>query len=218
MKLQEQISRIKEMMGISEDYPPNFNMDEFKKLTSFRKRLNYCNKNLQRIGSGSSRAVYKIDEEKVLKLAMNRKGLAQNEHEITMAQYYDIQDIITKMFDCDENTHMWVEMELAKKLTNSDFERIVGFKFNDYVAAIHNYYLDSVKNQNYGFLKIDKDLVQDMWENEFIYQIFNFIGSYEVPSGDLEKLNTYGIVNRDGHETIIIVDYGLNNEILKKFY
>ena len=62
-------------------YPVSFNMDEFKMLKTFAARIKYCQARLQRISSGSSRIVYKIDNEKVLKLAKNRKGIAQNEAE-----------------------------------------------------------------------------------------------------------------------------------------
>ena len=62
-------------------YPFSFNMDEFKMLKTFAARIKYCQARLQRISSGSSRIVYKIDSEKVLKLAKNRKGIAQNEAE-----------------------------------------------------------------------------------------------------------------------------------------
>lgn len=95
---------------IDEDYPSNFNSEEFKKLKSFNQRVNYCNNNLTRISSGSSRIVYKIDEEKVLKLAKNKKGLAQNEIEISYGNYYDLNDIVAKVFDSDSN-NLWVEME-----------------------------------------------------------------------------------------------------------
>ena len=47
---------------MKEDYPASFSMEEFKKLTSFAKRIAYCEEHLQRISSGSSRIVYKIDD------------------------------------------------------------------------------------------------------------------------------------------------------------
>ena len=62
-------------------YPVSFNMAEFKTLTMFAERIRYCQTRLQRISSGSARIVYKIDNEKVLKLAKSRKGIAQNEAE-----------------------------------------------------------------------------------------------------------------------------------------
>ena len=65
--------------NMDEAYPTSFNIEEFKQLKSFNQRIQYCEQHLQRISSGSSRIVYKIDDEKVLKLAKNKKGLAQNE-------------------------------------------------------------------------------------------------------------------------------------------
>ena len=62
-------------------YPVSFNMAEFKTLTTFAECIRYCQTRLQRISSGSARIVYKIDNEKVLKLAKSRKGIAQNEAE-----------------------------------------------------------------------------------------------------------------------------------------
>jgi len=45
---------------LDEDYPTSWSIEEFKKLTSFSARVNYCNQHLQRLSSGSSRIVYKI--------------------------------------------------------------------------------------------------------------------------------------------------------------
>lgn len=58
-------------------YPETFNMEEFKSISRFASRIKYCETHLQRISSGSGRIVYKIDDEKVLKLAKNPKGVAQ---------------------------------------------------------------------------------------------------------------------------------------------
>lgn len=59
-------------------YPIDFNFNNLLALPSYTKRVNYVEEKLQRISSGSSRIVYKIDEEKVLKVAKNKKGLSQN--------------------------------------------------------------------------------------------------------------------------------------------
>ena len=86
MILNEQLKRMKNMIklieNVDEAYPASFNMEEFKNMKSFNQRIQYCEQNLQRISSGSSRIVYRIDDEKVLKLAKNKKGLAQNEAEV----------------------------------------------------------------------------------------------------------------------------------------
>lgn len=50
---------VEELMD--EDYPSSFDMEHFKSLTSFNKRIQYCKENLKRISSGSGRIVYMID-------------------------------------------------------------------------------------------------------------------------------------------------------------
>lgn len=55
-----------------------FSLEQLSNIRSFRDRLAYCKQMLgPSIGKGSSRIVFQIDDEKVLKLAMNGKGVAQ---------------------------------------------------------------------------------------------------------------------------------------------
>lgn len=201
---------------VGEEYPTSFNMDVFKKLKSFNQRIKYCEENLKRISSGSSRIVYMIDNTKVLKLAKNTKGLAQNEVEIEYSQYSDLEDIVAKTFDYD-NENLWVEMELARKVSLGDFKRIVGYSFEDFKTALYNYGIDSGNDRGHKMI-MDKQVYQDMWENEFIYGIFDFIGNYGLPTGDLRRLNSYGIVKRDGEDRIVIIDYGFTHDVYDGYY
>ena len=59
-------------------YPVGFNMKTLISLPSFAKRLQYCMQYLKKIGAGSSRVVFAVDNEKVLKVAKNEKGIEQN--------------------------------------------------------------------------------------------------------------------------------------------
>lgn len=203
---------------LEEDYPTTWNIDEFKKLNSFNKRVQYCNKHLQRISSGSSRIVYKIDDSKVLKLARNKKGLAQNEVEIEYSNDYMWDGIVAKIFDYDQN-NLWTEMELARKVNPQKFFQIVGFTFEDYCKGIR-YHADQQKPKSkYDDERPKPHNYQDMWEdNEFMYSIFDIIGSYDFPVGDLCKLNSYGLVNRNGQEDIVLIDYGLTNDVYDSYY
>lgn len=202
---------------LTEDYPSTFDMDKFKSLTSFASRVNYCEEHLQRISSGSSRIVYKIDDEKVLKLAKNKKGLAQNEVESEFSGYYDISDIVARVFDVDPD-NLWVEMELARKLTKGNFKQITGFNWEDYVKVIHNYGVDHLYGGRGFKYDIDKTIVEEMWENEFTYGILTFIGGYEIPTGDLIRISTYGVVKRGGEDSIVMIDYGLTSDVYSSYY
>jgi hypothetical protein len=200
-----------------EDYPASFDMEVFKSLKSHAGRNRYAQEHLQRLSSGSSRIVYKIDDEKVLKLAKNDKGVAQNEVEIEYGQYGDLSGILAKIFDYDEQNHLWVEMELAKKVNASDFKNLVGYKFTDIQTAIHNYGIDSGNGRGRK-QEMDSELLDSMWENEFMYEIFDYIGNYGVPPGDLMRLSSYGLVKRDGKDQIVIIDYGLTHDVYSSYY
>ena len=67
-------------------------------------------------------------------------------------------------------------------------------------------------------MNVDQETVEQMWENEFTYGIFDFIGNYGVPVGDLTRLNSYGVVSENGVERVVLIDYGLTHDVYKSFY
>lgn len=204
---------------MDEAYPTTWDIEKFKSLKSFAQRIKYCEENLQRISSGSSRIVYKIDDEKVLKLAKNKKGLAQNEIEIEYSGYNDLSDILARTFDyADDNT--WVEMELARRVNASIFKNIVGFEWNDYIMALNKQYYRVNPQRTIGRFRDEPNTeVEDqMWENEFCYSMFSLVGNYDIPVGDLLRFSSYGVVKRDGQDTIVLIDYGLNQENYDSYY
>ena len=204
-------------MDIKEDYPTNWNVEEFSKLKSFNQRIQYCEKNLVRISSGSSRIVYKIDDTKVLKLAKNKKGLAQNEVEIDYSQDYMMDDIVAEIFHSDEN-NLWLEMELARKVTSAMFQNIVGFTFEEYVDGVW-YQEENLRPRKSSYKRPKPEKIDEMWENEFVSRIFDVMGSYEnFVAGDLTKLSTYGVVNRNGQNDIVMIDYGLTKDVYDSYY
>jgi hypothetical protein len=196
---------------LDEDYPVSWSIDEFKKLTSFSARVNYCNQHLQRLSSGSSRIVYKIDDNKDLKLAKNKKGIAQNETEIDFGNDSYVNDVVAKIFDHDEN-NLWVEMELAKKVTPSIFKNIVGVTFENYCHIIK--YRNSI-SVDFGFTVSKPENYNDIWENEFVYNMMDFMVNYELPWGDLCRLSSYGLV---GNNRIVLIDYGLTSDVYDTYY
>ena len=121
---EEQLSAIQEMA-----YPTSFNMEEFKSIRSFADRVKYCENRLKKLGAGTSRRVYQIDNEKCLKLAKNRKGIAQNIEEINLGNDMYAGSCFAKVYDYDQNG-LFVEMELARKAKVGDFKRITGLSWD----------------------------------------------------------------------------------------
>lgn len=209
-----------EIGALEEDYPVEFNIEEFKTLKSFNRRVKYCNQKLYRISSGSSRIVYKIDDEKVLKLAKNQKGLAQCEVEISYSHYSDIDDVIAKVFDYDEN-NLWVEMELAEKLTPQLFYEITGYDFKDFgnILLYESYRVHKNGRNQYESV-LNKEMLEELWESDgFCREMLNFIPNYQITvAGDLARLSTYGVVNRNGSKEVVMIDYGLTSDVYEKYY
>lgn len=201
-------------------YPASFNMDVFKALPSFNKRILYCQQHLTRLSSGSSRIVFQIDNEKVLKLAKNQKGIAQNRTEND--GYLNHLECFAKTYDSDEND-LWIEMELARKAKKSDFKRLTGYSFE-----VFCYWVEYVAEQYGKYSKFNEykqlfssDEWQDMLYNDvtIFSNIEDYLLNYQLNAyGDLQRISSWGIVNRDGVEQLVLIDYGLNDEVAKEYY
>lgn len=204
-------------------YPTNFNIEEFKGLTSFAKRVEYCNKRLVFLGQGSSRRVYMVDNEKCLKLAKNRKGIAQNEAE----NDYCLQqlDLCPTIYNYDRNG-LWIEVQIAKKAKASDFKRLTGYGWDvfcawvDYVAT---QYLNPKLSRYRGeFREIfeSSDFENFLYNNNSIFSKINtYMTDYMLKSyGDLQRLSSWGIVSNNGQENLVLVDSGLNDIVGREHY
>ena len=203
-------------------YPTSFNMEVFKSLPSFNKRILYCQQHLTRLSAGSSRIVYQIDNEKVLKLAKNQKGIAQNNAEND--GYLNSLDCFAKTYDSDEN-NLWIEMELAKKAKKSDFKRLTGYSFDVFCYWVE-YVAERYGRSGYRRYNEYRQLFEsEEWEH-MLYNdvtIFSEIEDYMLnfqlnAYGDLQRISSWGVVNRNGREMLVLIDYGLNDEIAKEFY
>jgi hypothetical protein len=126
-------------------------------------------------------------------------------------------DMIAEIIHQDENA-LWVEMELARKVSPKLFQEVTGMDFNNYCHAIR-YYDDHHNGGRHRMISMSKpDNYDDLWENEFCNEVFNLIGSYDLPVGDLCKLSTYGVVNRNNQNQIVMIDYGLTKDLYDTFY
>lgn len=192
-------------------YPTSFNMEEFKQLKSFAQRVKYCDQRLEKLGSGSSRIGYKIDDEKVLKLAKNAKGIAQNEAEANPHLQNEYPSIVARVFYAHPDD-LYIEMELAEKLTKSKFKQIVGFDFDSIYP-----YLDDRLGGHYSrrYTGADKEILD---ENEWMNELGDMVANYNLSYGDFKRLSSFGIVNRYGQPQVVLIDFGLTNDVFDQFY
>ncbi len=89
-------------------------LDKFEEIKSFSGKIKAADQTLQRIGSGSGRVVYDIDGTKVLKVAKNQKGVAQNEVESGVGRDSYFDNIVTEVYESD--LHMFFRNYDSQKI------------------------------------------------------------------------------------------------------
>jgi hypothetical protein len=197
-----------------EEYPQNFSFGEFNAIKSYNGKLKYANERLKKLSSGSSRVVYQVDDQKVLKIAKNKKGLAQNESEADWSK--DAYDVTAKVFE-NSPEYFWVEMEFAKKLIPTRFKQLVGFSIQDMQTAMRAL-KDRMRPSRFGTTKLSPDLEKQLYENEFYLDMERFVADYDMETGDFGRLNSYGEVIRDGQPKVVLVDFGVTNQVWNDYY
>jgi hypothetical protein len=196
------------LLSLKEDYPRHWDKNVFNQLTTFKDKCAYCREHLDFIASGSAREVFRIDDTKVLKLAKNNKGLAQNETETDLFFDPSSSSLCNTVYDFDENCS-WMEMAYAEKMTKSKFKKITGCDFNsDFVTALRHEFFYSQY-----FTLADSDN-KEIYDTDFWEELVSFIINFDLPFYDFCRLSTYGIV--DGE--IKIIDYGLTKDIYNTMY
>lgn len=166
------------------------------------------------VSSGSSRKVYKVSDTKVLKLAKNVKGSAQNNTEADWAlpRYGCVSD----WYAVSNNDSIWILSELCHKAKQSDFRTRLGISWRDYINYVR--YICSERNpRNYRYFHIERPEKFSEWieEENLLGYIYEYIGDFNPPCGDLIRISSYGI-NTAGE--IVLVDSGLSESVLSDHY
>ena len=205
-----------------EAYPPAFSFDEFDSLKNYSKMQQYAKTRLQRLGSGSARIIYKVDDTMVLKVAKNVKGLAQNniEADWSLQRWCPIVAKIFRVGNEIKNVGpFYLEMELAKKVSVSRFTALAGISLNELTFYLmYRKNLDRA-NFNQEFTPNLKLVKTKMENNEFVNNLMNLINDYDMSyPGDFTKTSTYGEVVRNGEPHLVLVDFGLTSNVWYDYY
>lgn len=204
-------------------YPSNFNMDELIGITSYNGRVRYCEERLQRIGGGSSRIVFAVDNEKVLKVAKNKKGLAQNMEE--GQEWKQSYGCFAKVYDGTDDG-IFLEMQRANKAKKSDFVRLTGYSFEvfcAYIDYVHEWYARPsryyFRNKEYDEIFKSEEFRAKLEDYNLFFNIQAYLCDTCLNSiGDLKRLSSWGVVKENGEENLVLIDYGLTDEIYDEYY
>jgi hypothetical protein len=185
-----------------------FNVKDLKGIRSFAGRIKYVAQRLEKLGSGSSRAAYLIDNDTVLKLAINKKGLAQNQVESDVANLYDI---VPEVIDADYDDDVWIICKRANKLKSPKrFEELTKISWENFAKAL----VYELIGRREGKPIPKPDNMDQLWDDEFFSSVVDMAVNYDMPVGDLTRLGSYGEL--DGKP--VVIDTGLTKDVLNQYY
>jgi hypothetical protein len=168
----------------------------------FTKRLKICQDNFKRLNAGSSRIIFELPNNLVLKLAKNQKGILQNNMEDD--EFLHQSWIVNSPIKADSN-HYWIIVPHAQKISKEDFNRLTGMNWENYCD-----YLKAWKNNNLSSIKLNSEYQN----NEYFLEIQDLVGSAGLATGDLCRLSSWGIINGK----LQLIDAGLTHDIYTEYY
>lgn len=201
--------------------PDDWDKSKFTSNTPFAQRVRHAEERAKKLGTGSSRIAFEIEYEgrpTVLKIAKNKKGIAQNDYETQMFSDWFVTglDITIPMIDHDEenDTPTWLHVEKAEKMKPSQFKQFFdGMGASDMMDCVN--YLVGKEPSRYHISDEKKERYNELYEeNEYIISLVDLIGNYDISPGDFNYLANWGVYKNQP----VIIDIGASTEVMSSHY
>lgn len=182
---------------------------------------------LKKIGFGTSRAVFDLGDNKVVKVALNEKGIEQNKLEIYAGKDPSVEAILAGTWDYS-NDFAWLVSDKVHPLHDNsaaeaesiigvswqEVRKIIGVKWSSEFEATskpessESYDDEHKKHQTAGS--------GCLTGQDFLDYLKNFLERYPgMLKQDIAKLSSWG-VTADG--CLVLLDYGITREKFLKLY
>lgn len=198
----------------------SFSLNELSSLPSYAARVRYCKQHLGNpIGSGSSRTVFQISDERCLKLAKNEKGVAQNQAEANGGHQSMYEELFPYVFETDDND-LWLVTEYVLPATKEDFMHVIGMTFEDFCKFVMTSYKQYARVRCYCDTYDWDEFEEILDKNEygFLYYLNDYMVNFSAMAGDLCRISNWGLTVRDGKEALVILDSGLTEYVWNNYY
>ena len=193
---------------------------------TFKSRLEYALQRATRLGGGSSRVAFVIPDqgrETVLKIAKNRKGLAQNQAEVDILDdgYLGRLDIVIPLVDYDKTRRepVWIQTEKANKISNTKLAKLLHaggrWPMTNFTYAVH-----AVLGTTGKWMSSLEDIKKDMLNTgsteqdidiflEYVNDVASLVSSSSLLIDDLGSARNWG----EYQGRPVIIDLGFTESV-----
>lgn len=192
---------------------------------TFKARLDYALERAKRIGAGSSRVAFLIEyqgRDTVLKIAKNRRGLAQNVAEARILNDPYLPEIVIPLidFDLESDTPVWIHTEYAEPINNKTLAQKLFSPNKDGISEMIRYAMwlsgePRSFHDNYEQLLNNSNFTeqQKIISRENADKLADLASSYDINLHDLSSARNWGLYNNEP----VVIDLGFTNEVAKLY-
>lgn len=190
----------------------------------------YCQRcGLHMLGNGIGRNVYALDDNLVIKVARGKYD--QNEGEVFAYRNMsdELKEMIPCIFDYDKKhiRPMWIISEQVLPAKYADFKKLLGIDFGSYTSSqdikdmendlkTYEKYPNGKGNgldlmmflEDYGENNISL-YMNDLKHNQWLNALCKMLNQGFVSYYELENIENWGLVQRNGKPVIVILDTGM---------
>jgi len=204
--------------------PSDWDKTVFTPQQSYKKRIDYAVARAQRLGSGSSRKAFIIDydgRQTVLKIAFNKKGMAQNEAEAAILDDYYAQglDILIPLIDYDEDHDqpVWIHTEMAKKTTPKQLCQLMKCPSLHVLIQhanliVHGKNASTFQQMLRDTYKLSDDDIETFME--YSDKLTDLSNSFDVNLNDFTRAANWGLYNGNP----VLLDIGFTHSVASDHY
>jgi hypothetical protein len=202
------LEKIRSKRGVKNRYgSEQFNFEQFKKMPSSDAMIAYASVYLVPLGEGSSRLTFIFSGNKVLKIAKDAAGVAQNEAEIIIHTSPSTKaQVTTKIYDMDDN-YRWLTAEMVSSMSVLDSE-----KFKKFTGMAWKKFVKIARGPD---VNINDDIGIPSDAQKMIVTVQSLMNVSGLKPGDLFRIDHWG-VNGDGQ--MLLLDYGFTVDVRDKHY
>lgn len=210
--------------------PDEWDTQVFKPGNAIKKQVDYVLANSPKLGAGSSRVVTSImyqGRPTALKIAKNKKGLAQNEAELAVANdgYARQLGIVIPIVDWDKENDppRWLQFEVASKANEKQLCSMMKCSSLSGLVLMAKILLGKRRdttgmnsarikenNQAAGFTTVEDEDIFYGYANDLAM----LADSYDIELGDLDRSANWGIYKGKP----VIIDLGFTSGVLSSYY